>query len=698
MLCIGLWFYLLTFYSAFILIGGVIVLLIYHLRKQLHFYFLLLLTLVMIGRTFTLFFTDQMHPKYFAQSVSFSQLERITDIKQSNTSQSFIGVLNQKRYIVFAPSHFQIGIFCNGEGDFQPLDYQSTLRYYFLAQQLTERIVIKTLQCHSPPFFTIQYFRDFLHNQFLRYQDTGEFYFMLLFGGGSNTPLIDTQTWQSVGVIHLLSLSGLQITLLFSYFRRIYYFFPCGESMQKVINSVILICYGILCYNSLPFLRIIGIKLWEEWGGHQRRFFIQSVTAYTFLLIWPECYYNIGFWFSLLMQCALIFNDIFKSKYHIAPVLRFVITACILFLITLIISMAFHLPVAPLFLLTNMLFIPLFEYLVLPIVLIGLLLLPMQHPVVFALSTLNILLNTSLYYIQNCFVYTYEATFALWAYIIHLFLIIRHKNKKYILANVFISISLLMSSLIFIPRTTHTTLIFLDVGQGDSSIIFIAQSQTLIVVDTGAPNSTYLTKLKKYLYQLGKTHIDYLIITHADSDHSGNAKAVLLDREIQPQTLILPRTKKSDALSTLEKTHQNQTLYVDKNSTLLPQMTILNPGYQLADENEESIVFQLTIGNHTFFYQADAGLEFEQANQFQLSKVTLLKVSHHGSKGGSSDSFLHLVQPQYSIISAGKNNRYGHPHQEVITRLNSIKSIVLQTKEQGDIKLQCTEINCYQSD
>lgn len=632
-----------------------------------------------------------------SQAFIFSNLERITDTKKNDKSQSFIGKINHKKYIVFAPVHFQVGLSCSGEGELQSLDTNETLKYYFLSQKIENKLMITTLTCQNYDFFSPQYIRDIIHKQFAIYQTTGELYFILLFGGGSNTPLIETSVWQSLGIIHLISLSGLQVSIILSHIARLYHFFPLGETKRKILNSILLIWYGFICWNSLPFIRIIVVKLFEEWGSNLSRLTAQILTTYIFLCIWPECFYNIGFWFSVLMQYTLIYIDLFISKYQPSKLIRFGITACCLFLTTLIISFTFHLPISAFFLLTNMLFIPLFEYILLPMMIIGILLFPMQSSVTSLLSITQIIFQITLYYIQNCYIYAYEALIALNTCIITIAAILYHKNIKYIIANIFLSTALIISSLVFIPRTTETTLIFMNVGQGDSSILFLAQTQTLIVVDTGAPNSHYLQKLKQHLYSLGKSHIDYLIITHEDSDHSGNAKTLLLDAEIQPDTLILPNTTRSDTLLNLAATHKKKTLFVDKTTPFLSEITFLNPGYHLSNENEESIVFQLKFGENHILYQADAGEEFEKANQTPILPLSILKVSHHGSKGGSSETYIKAIKPQYSIISAGKHNRYGHPHKEIISRLNTVQSTILQTSEQGDIKFQCTANNCYQS-
>lgn len=701
-ICISIWLWILSFHIAALII--IIATLFYIINRNLkfHTYFLCFITTLLIISVI-LFLPSIQNISTNTEAFSFSDLKRVSDVKKGDSYQSFIGEVNNQRFMIFVPNQFQIGLSCSGSGEVKDVDTtrNPSLAYFFASQRINKQITVKTLHCETPHIFHFQYFRDLIHKQFSIYQETGELYFTLLFGGGAGTELIQTSTWQTLGLIHLISLSGLQINIILVYIAKLYRLFPLGETKRKIINNIFLAIYCIICWNALPFIRIISIKLFEEWGNNKNKLLLQSMTACLFLLFWPECYYNIGFWFSLIMQCSLIYIDIFNAKYQLQKGRKFIVTSCILFLQTLIISKVYILSISPMFLLTNAVYIPLFEYVLLPIMLLGILFLPMQPVVIHVLSVTQLFFEQCIYYVQNCYVYTYEALLAFIANIINMFFITYHKNIKYILCNIILSTTLVISSLIFIPRTNITTFLFMDVGQGDSSIIYLADTQSLIVIDTGPPSTHYLKHLKQQLYRIGKTHIDYLIITHEDSDHAGNVKEILNDYEIQPQQLLLPNTNKTDALLNIASANKKETTYIDKESTIfktnkLP-ITILNPGYHLKNENENSIVLQFQIGENKILYQADAGENFEQANQFPLSPLSILKVSHHGSHSGSSESFIQSIQPKYSIISAGKHNLYGHPHQEVISRLKKANSTILQTKESGDIQFQCTANKCYQT-
>ena len=103
------------------------------------------------------------------------------------------------------------------------------------------------------------------------------------------------------------------------------------------------------------------------------------------------------------------------------------------------------------------------------------------------------------------------------------------------------------------------------------------------------------------------------------------------------------------------------------------------------NENDNSSVIYTNLNNHKFLFMGDAGVEVEEdlIEKYNLSDIDVLKVGHRGSKTSSSKEFINEVNPKYSIISVGKNNRYGHPNKEVLENLNNSK--IYRTDENGSI-------------
>jgi len=246
-----------------------------------------------------------------------------------------------------------------------------------------------------------------------------------------------------------------------------------------------------------------------------------------------------------------------------------------------------------------------------------------------------------------------------------------------------------------VSRCPHELLcvVFLDVGQGDA--IFIQSPEGIQMLIDGGRGSEVLRELADVMGFFDHT-LDYVMVTHPDADHIGGLIGVLERYEIDK---ILHTENKSDTSvsrtlaehiksegAEVTNVRRGYTYDLDEGVTL----TILYPDRNAEDmeSNTSSIVARLTYGESEFLFTGDAPKNveaylLEEGNESLQSDV--LKVGHHGSKTSSADIFIETVSPTYAIISAGKDNRYGHPHQEVIDRLDSAGVEIKNTAEMGSI-------------
>lgn len=666
---------------------------------------LLFLSIVVLILMIQLFFESHDAINTQPQDISFSKFERISDIKKTETIQSFVATTEQEKVLVYAPVNFKIGIHCTGKGKKELIKVvpESAISYYFLSQHISHQLSIDRLTCQEQSDFTyIQYYRDMIQSALAFYGTTGDLYFMLFLGGNSQA-IVDSSLWQTLGIIHLMSLSGLQIQLLLHILEKICSFFPFGEKTRARIQLVFLSLYALLCIKSLSLFRLILLKCVSLITSKKHEYSLNILITTVFLILFPSLFYSIGFWFSVLMQMHIQYAQTLFERYQLSKFWRHFFLIGSLFLLTLFISSLYHQSISPLYMLSNAVFVTYFEFILLPITIIGLLIFPFQAQVILVYTLTDNILQKFMYFVENKVILIHEMITAQISLILIVQQGIKYRSIQKILAILFISISLITASMTFIPRVLETQFIFLDVGQGDSTLFFNTQTQSVMLIDTGPPSNHYLSKLKQHLYRLGKTHIDYFVVTHTDNDHSGNAQALLQDEEIRPHHLILPNTVRTEKLLSLEKTHQRSTHFVDyENNPFLQynselKIDILNPGYHLEDENEESIVLAITIGSQHVLLQADAGLSFEQKIKQPPKNISILKVAHHGSKTGSSAAFIHQTHPRYSIISAAKNNHFGHPAAQTLQQLNNVNSTVIETAKEGDITFICNHNNCYQS-
>jgi len=239
----------------------------------------------------------------------------------------------------------------------------------------------------------------------------------------------------------------------------------------------------------------------------------------------------------------------------------------------------------------------------------------------------------------------------------------------------------------------YLTVAFLDIGQGDA--IFIESPtgvQTL--VDSGR-NASVLRELGKVMPFQDRS-IDVLVATHPDADHIGGFPAVLENYDVDTyidtgaiaDTGVFREVHKAveEEGSTEILARRGMVLDMGAGVTL----TILFPDRDVShsESNEGSIVAKLEYGDTTFILTGDSPQKIERylvSLDGDYLDVDILKPGHHGSKTSSSDEFIKMTSPEYSVISAGKDNRYGHPNQETLDVLNKYKSKILATYEDGTV-------------
>lgn len=195
-----------------------------------------------------------------------------------------------------------------------------------------------------------------------------------------------------------------------------------------------------------------------------------------------------------------------------------------------------------------------------------------------------------------------------------------------------------------------------------------------------------------FLKSQGVREIDKLILTHGDSDHIGGAVAIL--GEVDVRQIILPRaTDRSPLEAEIIRmaVSEGTEIYAGGEGTswktASAEFKLLGPAETEGDRNERSIVVLAKLGGMTLLFTGDLGIEGEKSFLEKYSEVDIdiLKVGHHGSKYSSSSLFLESIRPEYAVISVGAKNRYGHPGEEVLKRLEDSRIRVFRTDQDGAV-------------
>ncbi len=229
---------------------------------------------------------------------------------------------------------------------------------------------------------------------------------------------------------------------------------------------------------------------------------------------------------------------------------------------------------------------------------------------------------------------------------------------------------------------------FIDVGQGDATLITCGGQAMLI--DAG--DDTKGTAIWNYLRKQGVEKLDYLVLTHPDSDHIGGAPVILTKFDVD-KVFVSNYKKDTTTYYKLIQTLDDQLLKADTPSTgstySLGSATfqILAPVNTYSNANDSSIALMVKHGENTFLFTGDAEIQAEADMLVNGNSVDadVYQVGHHGSSSSSSLNFLNAVSPTYAVISCEESNSYGHPHAEVLNHLRAMGVQLFRTDEQGSI-------------
>ena len=239
--------------------------------------------------------------------------------------------------------------------------------------------------------------------------------------------------------------------------------------------------------------------------------------------------------------------------------------------------------------------------------------------------------------------------------------------------------------------STNVTIKFIDVGQGEA--ILIALPEKTMLIDAGPTGSA--PKIAQVLQELGRDKIDYLVATHPDEDHIGGMADVISSTQIG--TIYAPN--KTNNTATYRKflaAIQNNNLQITlaEAGTIIDQidsykLEILWPkkDANFPETNDYSIIIKLTVGNKTFLFTGDAPTS--AILDSNPGHIDVLKLSHHGSRTGTTEQLVRRLSPTYAVLSYALDNSYGHPMQSVLNALHKHSVEVWGTGANGTITITC---------
>jgi len=482
--------------------------------------------------------------------------------------------------------------------------------------------------------------------------------------------------FQINGVIHLFAISGMHINLLAASIILILNKIKIKETLKQIIIISFLIIFCLVVntsasvYRSLIFYILLTINKIYDFNISTKN--VLFLTIFFLTIFNPLIIFDLGFQYSAITTYGLVisikkkkYNNYFKNLLYISY---------IAFLFSSPITLINFYEISLLSPFNNLIFGPLITLIIYPLSLLTIVISLFEPLLYFLLKFMeNINLFISSFTLFNLIIPKVNIIFYLGYYLLIIFYIYS-LNKKYLLFSLLLILSIELKP--FLDNNDYVY--FLDVGQGDSALIY--NKKESILIDTGGVyNYDISNNTIVFFKSLGINKIDLLLLTHGDSDHLKDAPNII--KNLKVKNVMLNKNEYNELEENVLKSSNN---IIDTYQSSF-DFKIYN-NYLGKDENSSSILSLLTINNTSILFMGDAPKNQElKFLKDKNPKASIIKLGHHGSKTSSDYNFLKSIGARDAIISSGRNNRYNHPSPETIETLKTLNIKYYDTKEKGTI-------------
>lgn len=532
-----------------------------------------------------------------------------------------------------------------------------------------------------------------------------------------------TENFKNSNLTHMLAVSGAHISYVILGLNLML------KKTSNIFRKIFIICFLIFFVGVTDFtpsvqrasimaiLLLISTMLYRS----QDTYTSIAFSGLVILIINPYSFFDIGFQLSFggTIGIVLMYNNLIKRFKTNGKLKGYIVSSvCVSVCANLIIIpiMAFNFNTVSLtFWISNLLAGPFLGV----IIILGFcvyLLSFVIFPVAKIISIpLKYLIYTLLVIVKYCSKIPFSSItirtpyiFEILIYYIVLYLVFNYaKIKPYLkkLVVVIMIVILITNSCIYIQNHGKMIIYFIDVGQGDSTLIRTAKNKTILIDGGGSENSSFDVgekTLLPYLLDRKITVLDYVVISHFDTDHCGGI--LYLMEHIKVKNIIISKQGKESS-----NYNKFKNIVLDKGISVIfvkkgdkikidneTYMDILFPGNNFISDNilnNNSIVTKICYNNFSILFTGDVeGIaENEICREYNTTdklKANILKVAHHGSKTSSTAEFIKMVKPQIALIGVGEKNKFGHPNDGVIQRLKNMNTKIYRTDKMGEIEIQ----------
>lgn len=528
------------------------------------------------------------------------------------------------------------------------------------------------------------------------------------------------ELYQNNGIVHILAISGLHLSVIGMGCYKLLKKMGLPQSVDIIFTVGIMYCYGTMTGMGISMLRayiMFGMSLFAKLIGRTYDLLTAvTVAALVALVRQPMYIQHSGFLFSFGAVCGIgiFLPAVEENLLGHSRMEKIFVSGAAISISTLPVYLGFYYEFPPYSVLLNLIVIPCMTLVLAGgiVTLIGAAcFLPVgiaaAYPVHLLLAFYEKCCNICLRLPDNKWVLGCPKPWQIAAFLGILTGLVawNHRLSKFhfwqgVLCALFILT-------IRLPQGLQITMV--DVGQGDC-IYLTEDSGMHMLIDGGSSDKSDVAdyQIMPYLKYEGASYLDAVVVTHPDSDHISGICAMLEETGVSGisiGTLYLPdvgETGRNEEYHELERLAQDAGVsvrYLSAGDSLRcgkVMLTCIHPdeGWEEDDPNVYSTVLYLQYGSFTALFTGDLEGEGEKMVQERLSDfiptegITMLKVAHHGSKNSTYETFLQAANPQIAMISSGRNNRYGHPHEELLRRLEECGCRIYRTQESGAVTVR----------
>ena len=492
---------------------------------------------------------------------------------------------------------------------------------------------------------------------------------------GDKSEMDDYSLFQKNGVSHLFAISGMHLSLL----SGIILFVFKKSRFKEILACIFLILFSMITNYSASIYRslllFIFIILNKKLDLRISTVNVLLLVVCTLLIFNPLIIYDMGFLYSVSVSLGLIlFNKYMKKNYFV----NMFLTSFIAFLFSLPITLYYNYEVNLMQIINNVIIVPLVSVIIYPLTILTFVFRFLEPVLNMFIGILKFISNHLI--VVNIIVPKVNLIFY-FVYYVFLFMFLKTNRKTFILLIFIYTMCLKVKPLL----DFNTYIYYLDVGQGDSSLIY--NNREVILIDTGGKDNIKVSdNIIKFLKSTGKSKINYLVLTHGDFDHMGDAINVIENFKVDKVIFNCGKFNdlEKELINVLDKKNIKYYSCIKKLNIDNSKLHFLQTK-EYDNENDNSNVIYTKLDGYKFMFMGDAGVDKEKdiLDKYNISDIDVLKVGHHGSKTSSDKNFIDEIDPKYSVISVGKNNRYGHPNKKVLNNLDG--SRIYRTDQDGSI-------------